>query len=205
MSIKEIIMNRLFSIVWLVMILGLAACSGPDPSAPESASVPTLLQNEEASVSESKSALDVDHQHDGTYWGRYLHGNKEAFTLQTNQNAYKMERAVWRFIDGNEGVIPRNFWERNLSGKTLIDYLPGKKPLINPFTMCRTEPQLMPAAVPGQVGYMDISDAMGNVVGFIISAWGWEKQSLEIIRYLPLPPSLPKPGPPLKSDGFGHG
>ncbi len=198
-------MNRLFLILFLGTILGLAACSGPNPTAPESALVPTLVQNDESSISESKSALDVGNRQYGTNRDRYLHPNKDALTHQTNQKAYKLEQAVWKFTDDNGGVPPYDYWHRNLSGKILVDYLPGKKPFINAFTMNRTEPQYMTYAVtPGQVGYDYIIGAQGTPVGFIITAFGWIEQSLELIRWLPLPASPEKPGPPLKSDGSGH-
>ncbi len=199
-------MNRLFLILFLGTILGLAACSGPNPTAPESALDPALAQNDELPVSESKSALDVGNRQYGTNRDRYLHPNKDALTHQTNQKAYKLEQAVWKFTDANGGVPPYGYGHRNLSGKTLVDYLPGKKLLINAFTMYRTEPQFLSQAyTPGQLGYDLIVGANGNVAGFIITAWGWEEQSLELFRWLPLSTSPEKPGPPLKSDGSGQG
>ena len=90
--------------------------------------------------------------------GHYLHANKEALGRRTFQNAYKLERAFWKYAAENEGAFTDAIWKPNLAGKTLLDYLPGKVMMRNPFTRARTEPGFGAAAYQGSVGFLDIRD-----------------------------------------------
>jgi hypothetical protein len=171
-------MTRILKTFCLLAVVCLAACSGQDPLAPDPASISPTLQGDSGTEEKTrKGGEPINH---------YYHANKEALGRQTFHNAYKLERAVWRFAAENDGRVPGGIlWDTNLVGKTLFDYLPAKKPLTNPFHLLRTEPQFGPASAHGQVGYLDIYDNQGYLIGFVISAFGaGTHQQLEIIRYM---------------------
>lgn len=67
-------------------------CSGPDLVAPG----PTLL-NKDSGVEQP--------QVQGEPIGHYLHANKEALSRQTFQNAFKLERAFWKYAADNNGAF----------------------------------------------------------------------------------------------------
>lgn len=116
--------------------------------------------------------------------GHYLHANREAQGRRTFQNAYKLERAIWRYIADNNGLVPNILGDTNLAGNTMYDYLPGNQPLLNPYTRQRTEPTEGSALYKGSVGYLSILDNQGYLIGFVISAMGEEpNRDLEIIGY----------------------
>jgi hypothetical protein len=178
-------MARISGNVCLAAILCLAACSGQDLSAPEPASSPTPQRMGATPSPDAKSTLENGMPRNGDPIGHYLHANKEALGLQTFQNAYKLERAVWKYAADNGGVVPATLGDRNLAGKTLFDYLPGKRYLINPFTRVRSEPGYGLAAFPGEVSYLEIIDSMGYLIGFTISAAGAHtNQYLQFDRYM---------------------
>jgi len=184
-------MNRSSTCLGILILLGLAACSGPDPVTPTASPDPA----EKSATFELDSTPEGWPPGNGQYWGHYLHGNGEALTRQTHQNAYKLERALWAYIEDNGGAIPRHFRDENPAGKTLYAYLPGKKPLLNPFTLGRTEPQFDTiASTPGQVGIDQIMGSRGGFIGFIVSATGWDGQTIWLYRFLPgyEPPEGPR-------------
>ncbi|MEN8007973.1 MAG: hypothetical protein ABFS42_13220 [Candidatus Krumholzibacteriota bacterium] len=164
-------MNRLFSIVFLGTILGLAACSGPNPTAPESALDPAQVQIGESIVRGSKSTLDSPDQKSRNWLDYPLGANKDALIQQTIRQAYKLEKIIWKYID-DWGIPP-------YGPSGIVPYLPGKKLMINPFTMERTEPMFNAVAMsPGQVGYNLCIGPRGEPLGFVITAWGWDEPCL---------------------------
>jgi hypothetical protein len=171
-------MTRFLTNLLLVAIIGLAACSIQDPSSPESTSTPTPHPDQ--------AALDIDTKAFGEPSGHHLHADQEALGRQTFQNAYKLERAVWRFADDNNGEVFHFLGDTNLAGKTVFDYLPGKQRLVNPFTGVRSEPRDGFAGSRGQVSYAEILDLQGYLVGFTITAQGvyYPNQYLQLDRYL---------------------
>ena len=87
-------MNRFLTTALLITSLGLTACSVQNPSSPESVSPPSQQSEKATVVAKSRPA--------GIPIGRHLHSNMEALGRQTFQNAYKLERAVWKFAAENK-------------------------------------------------------------------------------------------------------
>lgn len=166
-------MTRILTISCIVTTLGLVACSGPDPVAPGPA-----LFHPGSSIEKT--------QGQGEPMGHYLHANREALSRQTFQNAYKLERAFWKYAAENDGAFTDAIWKRNLAGKTILDYLPGKVMMRNPFTRMRTEPRFGFALGEGSISFLDIRDNQGYQIGFAIWAMGaGMEQTLEIVGYMP--------------------
>lgn len=151
-------------------LASLTACSGGDVTRPDDlASPPPGLKDRQP----------------GVPIGHHLHANKDALGRRTVRNAAKLERAMWRFAGDNGGMIPVSMGDMNAAGKTLVDYLPGRRFLKNAYTRQRTEPSYGFAGYEGQVCFAEIRDRDGYVIGFTISAYGaYPEVYLEYDRYL---------------------
>ena len=71
-------------------------------------------------------------------------------------NILTLTDAIDEFISNNQGQYPVDASEQNYMGWTLLDYLPDRQLLLNPYTNQRTEPsqwtQQRPDS-PGQIAY----------------------------------------------------
>lgn len=69
-------------------------------------------------------------------------------------NCRTLRIALGAFASENNGRYPKHTSEDStMTGKTLIDFLPGRERFINPFTGEPTEPVDRAAANPGEIGY----------------------------------------------------
>jgi hypothetical protein len=69
-------------------------------------------------------------------------------------NCAKARRAVEDFTAMNGGIPPKDVdRDTTLTGKTVLDLLPGGALMLNPITGRRTEPRNRTAAYPGEIGY----------------------------------------------------
>lgn len=179
---KEACMIRLLKTIFLLTTILITACSDSGPSAPEAIETPAPQANKTAGL---ESPAENEPHRIGELTGRYHHARQEALGRRTFRNAHKLERAILRFAAHNDGVFPRDLADRNLAGKTLYAYLPGKKALFNPFTRLRTEPGNQAAMSSGQVGYEEIYDLDGYLIGCRITAMGANTdQYLTFDRYM---------------------
>ena len=83
------------------------------------------------------------------------------------QNCQIVLDAIERFALDNDGGYPLSIYsDSTLSGKTLIDLLPGGTLLNNPFTGEPTEPTDGIASKPGETGYWRYSWCAYGITGF---------------------------------------
>ena len=78
-------------------------------------------------------------------------------------NCVTVADAVEAFAADNNGVYPTDAGETNGSGRTVVSYISGAHPLLNPYTGQASEPVWgVAASTPGQTGYVAIdSDTDG--------------------------------------------
>jgi hypothetical protein len=113
--------------------------------------------------------------------GRGEHGD---FILSNAPDVINKEQAVARnglvvrdaaeaWAASNNGVYSNGLADPNPQGETLIDFLPGGRLLINPFTSLPTEPVAGGAASAGSTGYLAIdSNGNGSMDCYIIDGLG---------------------------------
>jgi len=94
------------------------------------------------------------------------------FDSLTTSHCRLVQEAAENFAAFNNGVYAGNLADHNLSGKSVIDYLPGGRLLRNPYTGAETEPVGACAATPGQVGYVVVVDGTGTNSGYTITGFG---------------------------------
>ncbi len=87
------------------------------------------------------------------------------------QNCLTVERAVRLFARCNGGFYPGTIGDRNDSGKSVIDYLPGGTFLRNPYTGWQCEPIDGVACNEGSTGYI-VRAQKGINIGYIITGTG---------------------------------
>ncbi len=107
-----------------------------------------------------------------------------SMTRRTWKSAYRVDRAAREFARDNDGWFATGIHDRNVAGKTLIDYLPGGHLLKNAFTELRTEPCDCSASYSGSVGYLTIFNN-GYPVGYTIDAMGVDSGEVLHIEYKP--------------------
>ena len=72
-----------------------------------------------------------------------------------SENCETLVEALDAFAAENGGFYPEDAWmDTTDAGRALIDFLPGRRPLLNPFTGEETEPVLGTADAPGEIGYI---------------------------------------------------
>jgi len=161
-------MTRYFAILAIAM---LSACSDQEM---------TRLDSPASTPSGEKARPN------GIPTGYQLHDNKDARGRWTVRNAEIVEGAMWSFAADNGGIIPVSLADVNAAGKTLVDYLPGRRYLVNAYTRVRSEPGYGFAQYEGQVCFAEILDLDGYVIGFTITARGtYPEVELRYDRYLP--------------------
>ena len=103
-------------------------------------------------------------------------------------NAYIVRDAAEAFAAANNGMYAEEPWtEETLDGRTLIDFLPEGKLLVNPYTGLRSEPTPWGAAGAGQVGYRAFRSIEPH--GYIIDAIGGNGyEYLIVLSWDPLEP-----------------
>jgi type II secretory pathway pseudopilin PulG len=103
--------------------------------------------------------------------------NIEATAVIRN-NCHVLAEAVRNFALDNDGEYPRQEDDVNLHGKTVVDYLPDGKLLINPYTNLRSEPRTLPAVSQNETGYVwgaiyyTSLISRGQCTGYVILGWG---------------------------------
>jgi prepilin-type N-terminal cleavage/methylation domain-containing protein len=89
------------------------------------------------------------------------------------ENSHTVQVAAEDFSVQSGGAYPSSLSDVcPQSGLTIIDMLPQKTSLANPFTRALTEPVDGAAGVPGQTGYQPVVGASGTVDGYIITGYG---------------------------------
>lgn len=88
------------------------------------------------------------------------------------ENSHTVQVAAEDFSVQTNGVYPSNLSDVCPSGLTIVDMLPQKTSLANPFTKALTEPIDGAAGIPGQTGYQPVVGASGAVDGYIITGYG---------------------------------
>lgn len=87
-------------------------------------------------------------------------------------NCRTLQTALEWYMEKTDGAYPGNLSsDRNLEGKTVIEYLCGSTGLMNPFTGIRSEPFEGAAGLPGAVGYEAIAGDGFNI-GYRITGFG---------------------------------
>lgn len=88
------------------------------------------------------------------------------------ENCLVVRAVVEEFASRNNGIYPNDVdADTTSAGGTVIDLLPGGRPIENPFTGARTEPVNGEAANPGEIGYLPVNHEDWNV-GYTISGFG---------------------------------
>ena len=111
----------------------------------------------------------------------------DTLTLMTKDdsviaNAYIVRDAAEAFATANNGVYARDPWyEETMDGRTLIDFLPEGKLLVNPYFGTRMDPMDGLAAAPGQVGYRRYTSI--EPYGYTIDAVGADGATRLIVLY----------------------
>jgi prepilin-type N-terminal cleavage/methylation domain-containing protein len=89
------------------------------------------------------------------------------------ENSHAVQLAAEDFSVQSGGIYPSSLADVCAStGLTIIDMLPQKTSLANPFTRARTEPVDGAAGNPGQTGYQPVVGASGAIDGYIITGYG---------------------------------
>ena len=103
-------------------------------------------------------------------------------------NAYIVRDAAEAFAAANNGMYAEEPWtEETLDGRTLIDFLPEGKPLLNPYNGLRMDPIPGGASAAGQVGYRAFRSIEPH--GYIIDAIGGNGyEYLIVLSWDPLEP-----------------
>ena len=157
----------------ILTLIALAACSGPTPTSPVS-DPPDKSQTQELQLVSPS--------------GRNTHnyGNPRggSMTRRTWKSAAWVAAAAHEYAADNGGLYPTGVRQPNALGHTLIDYLPGGRLLINPFTGNRTEPRDGPATHSGAVGYREIM-IEAYPLGFTVEAMGFDTSEMLYIEYKP--------------------
>lgn len=91
-----------------------------------------------------------------------------ALYLESAVNAFLEEGLPESIIRYRYGVFPKNaYTDTTVNGNTLIDFLPGGEPLLNPYTGLRDQPVDTIAANPGEIGYQpSYSYSYCTITGF---------------------------------------
>ena len=88
-------------------------------------------------------------------------------------NCHTVQLAAEDFAVQNDGVYAANVGaDATPAGDTIIDMLPNRLQLENPFTKLVSEPVNGIAANPGETAYAPIPDATGTNVGYSITGFG---------------------------------
>jgi len=89
------------------------------------------------------------------------------------ENSHTVQVAAEDFSVQSNGIYPSNLSDVcAASGLTIIDMLPQKSSLANPFTRALSEPVDGAAGTAGQTGYQPVVGASGAVDGYIITGYG---------------------------------
>ena len=105
-------------------------------------------------------------------------------TRRTWKAAHRLERAVQDYARDNDGIFPGDLDGPNIAGKSLLEYLPSGRMLINAFTNIRTEPSSDFADYSGAIGY-NVYIAGSINVGYVISAMGRDSDEILILAFEP--------------------
>ena len=86
-------------------------------------------------------------------------------------NAEWVKRAALMFADSNNGECAKDIGtDTTIYGLTLLDFLPRRELLINPYTGERTEPRDGLTGIPGAIGYQR-NTAYSAPSTFVVSGW----------------------------------
>jgi len=89
------------------------------------------------------------------------------------ENSHTVQVAAEDFSVQSNGIYPSNLSDVcAASGLTIIDMLPQKSSLANPFTRALSEPVDGAAGTAGQTGYQPVVGVSGAVDGYIITGYG---------------------------------
>ena len=104
----------------------------------------------------------------------------EELEARVTANCYTLEEALKAHMEDNEGICPEDVCtDTNRVGLTLIDYLPDRQLMENPFTGERTEPILGIASEQGQTGYY-LPFPIGRPCFYYINGFGESHMILEL-------------------------
>ena len=88
-------------------------------------------------------------------------------------NCHAVQLAAEDFAIQNDGIYAAGLGNALPGGATLVDLLPGRRLLQNPFTLAATEPVAGAAAVTGQTGYVGLDvDGDGHADAYSITGFG---------------------------------
>jgi len=103
----------------------------------------------------------------------FISMQSRAKEASTKSNCHTVQLAAEDFAVQNNGVYATDNGDALPSGSTIQDLLPNAVLLENPFTKAASEPQWGAAAtLPGEAGYVVITDAVGTNVGYTITGFG---------------------------------
>jgi hypothetical protein len=115
---------------------------------------------------------------------RYLNVLRHVDFGRTRASARLVAKSAQAFDSDNDGWYPRHVADRNLRGKTLIDYLPAGKMLKNAYTQIADQPHDQVAGYIGGVAYAPIY-VNGYAAGYTVSAMGNSPDQTFVIVHEP--------------------
>ena len=173
--------NTMKRLLFLIAVLaGVAACSADDPSVPTAPVIETAASGTKAAGpadgGDFEAALSQRVKWPlvpgwDTIYGP--EGRSDARFRRTCRDAQFLQRAVDRFMAaGSEWYPAHPFVDRNAADRTVIDYLPRGRPLVNTFTGQEYLPNTeCSAGYPGEICYASVHWE-GYSVGYVITAHG---------------------------------
>jgi type II secretory pathway pseudopilin PulG len=109
---------------------------------------------------------------------RMMVNAKEA---SVKSNCRTIQLAAEDFAVQNDAVYPTDLTSTTPGGDTLIDMLPQRQPLINPFAKTRTEPVDGAPVDAGSTGYEGLIGAFGVTTGYTITGFGHDAVVITVI------------------------
>ena len=96
-------------------------------------------------------------------------------------NCRTTQLAAEDFAVQNDAEYPANLADTTPFGDTLVDMLPRRQLLINPFSKARTEPVFGAPAIAGSTGYQALVGGFGVTTGYQITGFGHDAVVITVI------------------------
>jgi prepilin-type N-terminal cleavage/methylation domain-containing protein len=96
-------------------------------------------------------------------------------------NCRTTQLAAEDFAVQNDAEYPASSADTTPFGDTLIDMLPRRQRLINPFSKARTEPVDGAPAIAGSTGYQALVGGLGLTTGYTITGFGRDAVVITVI------------------------
>jgi prepilin-type N-terminal cleavage/methylation domain-containing protein len=96
-------------------------------------------------------------------------------------NCRTVQLAAEDFAVQNDAEYPNGLADTTPFGDTLIDMLPMRQRLMNPFSKARTEPVDGAPAIAGSTGYQPLVGAFGVTTGYTITGHGRDAVVITVI------------------------